>query len=116
VAAVRKKLESDLKRLKKNVYDWGITDNAHTRAERQEKLADIREQEKWLNNITRQAIREADTACNQTPGSGSSAAPTAIISISTSPSASTSHITLNEGTAMRQLRDAANKGWSGVSN
>lgn len=116
VAAVRKKLESDLKRLKKNAYDWGITDNAHTRSEKQEKLADIRKQEKWLNTVTRQAIREANSGRNQTLDSGSSAAPAAIISISASPSAKTSRITLSEGTAMRQLRDAANNGWSGVSN
>ncbi len=116
VAAVRKKIILDVKKLKKNVYEWGITDNAHTRAERQEKLADIREQEKWLNTVTRQAIQEADSARNQTSGPGSSVTPKALITISSSPSAKSSNITLNEGIALRQLRDTARNGWSGVSN
>jgi tetratricopeptide (TPR) repeat protein len=111
VAAVRKKLKSDLNRLRKNVDDWGITDNARTRAERQEKLAEIREQEKWLSTVTRQAIREANSGINQTSGPGSGTTPKATITVGSSPAATTSSITLNEGPAMRQLRNAARNGW-----
>ena len=116
VAVVERKLASDLAKIKNSVSDWGVVDNAHTQAERRAKLVDIHEQEKWLNTVTRQAIAEANTGRNQTRDTGNSKSPTAAITVNTSSSARTSRIAVKEGLAMRQLREVAAHGWSGVLN
>jgi hypothetical protein len=111
VASVHRRLESQLAQLEANAYNW-----SETQAHRERALAEIRKQELWLNRVTQAALAEAGSRVNQSPTSHDPSTTEAHILISDSFFATTSHIQLQEGTAMRQLRDVASHGWSGVLN
>ena len=111
VAVVHQRLESQLARLKANVYNW-----SDTQAHRERALAEIHQHERWLNRVTQEALSEANSRVNQSPTAHDSSTQETHITISDSSSATTSHIQLQEGTAMRQLRDVNSNAWSGVLN
>lgn len=113
--AVHRRLVSDLAQLARDAQGWGITDTTHTRAQREQALAEIRSHEQWLTDTSRQARQDADARRYQTvTTAGDSQAPHANINISSSSSARTTRVTLKEGAAMRQLRDVARNGRGGV--
>src|ERR1051326_243435 len=98
VAHVYKQLAAQLARIEARVEGWGVTDNRYTRAQREEALAELQRCEQWLDNVTREALVEANSRINQRRGSGSPSAEPAVITISSSPAAATPHLPLGEGT------------------
>jgi hypothetical protein len=116
IGNVYRQLAAQLARVQARVEGWGVTDNRYTTAQRESALADIRQYEQWLDNVTHDALVEANSRTNQGSDSASSNAVRATIVISSSPEAATSHVHWTEGTAIRQLRDVTKNGWARVLN